>query len=310
VSPEDKWGPAGYDAPETPAGSERRYVTPGGTFGYRIEMWNKPEAPAPTQDATIYDVLDPNVFDLSTFQFTRVGFLKWDRPLPGGQTVSTRVDCRPEMNLAVDITGTFDPETGRIDWWFHAVDPVTGDYPDDPQAGFLPQLFRARDILVSWTGEDDQLDPQGAVRFLQQLEVRQQQSGRQGRRWLLASGAHRRHGVDQRPCPQGPGNDEDSGGRLTGIQEDRLRICQGVAGAERRSPPAPVVKGHSSASVPEDRMSRASPSDGARRVSEIGLEPRLILLATNAGLIPRAVLWAWPSRGNRVSWLSAGRAPR
>ena len=113
-------------------------------------MWNKPDAPAPTQDATIYDVLDPNVFDLNTFQFTRVGFLKWDVPWPGGQTVSTRVDCRPEMNIAVDVKGTFNPETGRIDWWFHTVDPVTGDYPDDPQAGLLPPFNPATGYEVGW----------------------------------------------------------------------------------------------------------------------------------------------------------------
>ena len=87
----------------------KRFVPGDEEFAYRIEMWNKPEAPVPTQDATIYDLLDPNVFDLSTFQFTRVGFLKWDVPLPGGQTIATRIDCRPDMNIAVDITGTFDP---------------------------------------------------------------------------------------------------------------------------------------------------------------------------------------------------------
>ena len=71
ISPEDKFGPAGYDAPGTPTGSEQRFLVPGETFAYRIEMWNKPDAPVPTQDATIYDFLDPAVFDLSTFEFPR-----------------------------------------------------------------------------------------------------------------------------------------------------------------------------------------------------------------------------------------------
>jgi RHS repeat-associated protein len=149
-SPEDKWGPAGYDAPDTAAGAEKRFVSAGGTFNYRIEMWNKPEAPAPTQDATIYDVLDPEVFDLSTFQFTRVGFLKWDQPLAGGQSINIRIDARPDINIAVDVTGTFDPETGRIEWWFHTVDPLTGDYPDDPQAGFLPPFNPETKYEIGW----------------------------------------------------------------------------------------------------------------------------------------------------------------
>jgi hypothetical protein len=150
ISPEDKWGPAGYDAPETPAGSEAHFILPGETFDYRIEMWNKPEAPVPTQDAVIYDYLDPNVFDLSTFEFTRVGFLKWDVPLPGGQTVDVRVDCLPDMNLAVEIKGTFDPETGRIEWWFHSIDPMTGDYPEDPNTGFLPPFNPQTGFEIGW----------------------------------------------------------------------------------------------------------------------------------------------------------------
>ena len=74
-SPEDKWGPNGYEAPGTAVGSEHRYILPGQTMPYRIEMWNKPEAPVPTQDAVINDVLDPAVFDLSTFhgKFYHIG---------------------------------------------------------------------------------------------------------------------------------------------------------------------------------------------------------------------------------------------
>ncbi len=153
ISPEDKWGPAGGDAPNTPRGQQLHYIRPpdaAKVFDYRIEIWNKPEAPVPTQDATIYDVLDANVFELGTFEFTRVGFLKWDVPLPGGQAVDVRVDCRPEMNIAVDITGTFDPETGRIYWWFHCVDPMTGDYPEDPNAGFLPPYNPETGFEIGW----------------------------------------------------------------------------------------------------------------------------------------------------------------
>ncbi|MCJ7575494.1 MAG: hypothetical protein MUO80_02275 [Dehalococcoidia bacterium] len=149
-SPEDKWGPAGYDEPGTSVGSEKRCIPAGQTMDYRIEIWNKPEAPVPTQDAVIKDTLDPDFFDLSTFEFTRVGFLKWDVPLLGGQAVDTRVDCRPDMNIAVDIKGTFNPETGEIEWWFHTVDPMTGDYPEDPMAGFLPPYNPATSYEIGW----------------------------------------------------------------------------------------------------------------------------------------------------------------
>jgi RHS repeat-associated protein len=150
ISPEDKWGPIGYDAPGTPTSELKHYILPDGTMLYRIEMWNKPDAPVPTQDATIYDILDPEVFDLSTFQFTRVGFLGWDLPLPGGQAIDTRIDARPDMSIAVDVRGTFDPDTGRIDWWFHTVDPDTGGYPEDPKAGFLPPYNPQTGYEIGW----------------------------------------------------------------------------------------------------------------------------------------------------------------
>jgi hypothetical protein len=102
-TPEDKFGPAGYDAPGTPDGSERRYVPAGQTMGYRVEFWNKKDAPVPTQDAIIMDELAPDVFDLSTLEFTRIGFLDWDVRLPGGQLIDSRIDCRPEMNIAVEV---------------------------------------------------------------------------------------------------------------------------------------------------------------------------------------------------------------
>ena len=150
ISPEDKFGPAGFDALDTPPGSEVRYIPAGQELHYRIDIWNKPDADAPTQDAIIEDVLDPAVFDTSSFEFTRVGFLKWDMPLPGGQAIDTRIDMRPDMNLAVDVTGSFDPETGEIRWWFHAVDPMTGDYPEDPFAGFLPPFNPETGYEIGW----------------------------------------------------------------------------------------------------------------------------------------------------------------
>jgi RHS repeat-associated protein len=150
LTPEDKFGPAGYDAPGTPEGSELRYVPAGQKPGYRIEIWNKPDAPVPTQDAVIKDTLDPSAFDLSTFEFTDFGFLKWDVPLPGGQAIDTRVDLRPDMNLAVEVKGTFNPDTGEIDWWFHAVDPMTGEYPEDPMAGFLPPFNPETGYEMGW----------------------------------------------------------------------------------------------------------------------------------------------------------------
>ncbi|MBM4093417.1 MAG: hypothetical protein FJ276_29005, partial [Planctomycetes bacterium] len=150
ITPEDKYGPAGYDAPDTAAGTEARYIPAGQSLDYRIEFWNKEDAPVPTQDAVIEDTLDPAVFDLRTLEFTRIGFLKWDVPIPGGQTIDTRIDLQPDMNLAVEVKANFDPATGKIRWHFHAVDPMTGDYPEDPFAGFLPPFNPQTGFEIGW----------------------------------------------------------------------------------------------------------------------------------------------------------------
>jgi len=159
-TPEDKFGPAGHDAPDTEPGSEARFILPGQVMDYRIEFWNKEDALVPTQDAVIYDVLDPAVVDFSSFEFTRIGFLDWDVPLPGGQAIDVRIDTRPQMNIAVQVTAWFDPDTGRIEWWFHCVDPLTGDYPEDPMAGFLPPFNPVTQHELGWvefrvTARDD-----------------------------------------------------------------------------------------------------------------------------------------------------------
>jgi parallel beta helix pectate lyase-like protein/PKD domain-containing protein len=160
-TPEDKFGPAGYDAPGTAEGSEARYIPADQTLGYRVEFWNKPDAEVPTQDAIVMDYIDPAVFDVSTLEITRVGFLGWDLPVSSGQVVDTRIDCMPEMNIAVEVraglamnvpgfanNGELDENT--LVFWFHTIDPETGEWPEDPMAGFLPPFNRETGFEIGW----------------------------------------------------------------------------------------------------------------------------------------------------------------
>jgi hypothetical protein len=139
ISPEDKYGPTGYDPEGTPPESRKRFVSGDRPFTYKIDFWNKEDAPAPTQDVYITDDLDPNL-DWNSFSFTEFGFLKWKVPLEGGQYFNVEVDLRPDMDLVVNVEGTFDPATGKIRWEFHSLDPITREPPEDPMAGFLPPI--------------------------------------------------------------------------------------------------------------------------------------------------------------------------
>ncbi|MDA1054741.1 MAG: carboxypeptidase regulatory-like domain-containing protein [Planctomycetota bacterium] len=160
-TPEDKFGPAGYDAVGTLVGSEQRFILPGQPFDYRVDFWNKPDAEVPTQDAIIIDRLDPAVFDVSTLDVTRVGFLNWDLEVSSGQVVDTRIDLMPEMNIAVEIraglgmqipgfANNADIDENTLVFWFHTIDPETGEYPDDPMAGFLPPYNPDTGFEIGW----------------------------------------------------------------------------------------------------------------------------------------------------------------
>ena len=160
-TPEDKFGPAGYDAPGTAKGSEMRYIPAEETLDYRVEFWNKPEAEVPTQDAIIIDFLDPAVFDLSTLQIIHVGFLDWDLAVSSGQVVDTRIDCRSEMDIAVEIkaglgmeipgfANNADIDENTLVFWFHTIDPETGEWPEDPMEGFLPPFNPETEFEIGW----------------------------------------------------------------------------------------------------------------------------------------------------------------
>jgi hypothetical protein len=151
----------GYDPPGAVAGTESRFIASGETFDYRIDFWNKPTSEVPTQDAIIIDRIDPAVFDISTLEITRVGFLNWDLPITTGTVIDARIDCQPEMNIAVEIRAGLgmeipgfafndDLDENTLVFWFHAIDPETGEWPEDPFAGFLPPFNPETGFEIGW----------------------------------------------------------------------------------------------------------------------------------------------------------------
>ena len=138
-TPEDKYGPPGFDMPGTPPEGCRRFVSEDQNLYYKIDFWNAENATAPACDVYVNDQLDTN-FNWSTFRFEAIGFLNWTVELEPCQYFNVYVDTRPEMDLIVNAEGTFDPETGAINWTFRSLDPDTLETPDDPMTGFLPPI--------------------------------------------------------------------------------------------------------------------------------------------------------------------------
>ncbi|WP_114749538.1 T9SS type A sorting domain-containing protein [Pleomorphovibrio marinus] len=140
VTPEDKFGPVGFDQePGLSLGEKQRFIADGDLFAYKIDYWNKEDATAPAAEVFIRDTLDTN-FDIHSVNFTEIGFLKWTLPLDGGQYFDVTVDMRPDKNLLVQVRGTVDHDTREIYWVHRSLDPNTMELPDDPMAGYLPPI--------------------------------------------------------------------------------------------------------------------------------------------------------------------------
>ncbi len=138
--PEDKYGVSGVERFDDAKLSElQHFINKTNEFNYHIDFWNKEDATAPVAEAYIRDTLD-NKFDLSTFNFTNFGFLRWNIKLGGGNYFNINIDMRPDENYFVNVEGILDPKNRVVSWTFRTLDPSTMKLPEDPTAGFLPPI--------------------------------------------------------------------------------------------------------------------------------------------------------------------------
>lgn len=131
VDPNDIIGPLGF--------GEQRWVTASENLEYTIRFENDPAlANAPAQIVRITQQLDPDL-DFRTFRVGDFGFGDVVIDVPDNRAFyQNRLDLRDERGIFLDVAAGIDILTGEAFWQFTSIDPVTGEPPRDPDAGFLP----------------------------------------------------------------------------------------------------------------------------------------------------------------------------
>jgi RHS repeat-associated protein/uncharacterized repeat protein (TIGR01451 family) len=139
IDPNDKIGPTGV--------GPNRVVSAQDELEYMIRFENFASASAPVQELIVVDYLDAGL-DWTTVCFKEIAY--GDRivtPPVGSQSFTVRdlpptnsvsITGQTQGRMAVDVSASFNPQTGRLEWRALAVDTATEDFPEDALAGFLP----------------------------------------------------------------------------------------------------------------------------------------------------------------------------
>ena len=113
------------------------FIAPTTTIPYTIDFENQSNASAAAQRVVVTDQLS-SLLDWSSVQLGDIGFNGVTIAVPAGLThYETTVTVSTDPN-PVHVVGDFNRTTGLLTWTIESVDPVTGQLPDDPFAGFLP----------------------------------------------------------------------------------------------------------------------------------------------------------------------------
>jgi len=140
--------PKKYPVPFQVSRDPNAKAGPGGAAGfidgvaplaYTVQFENVATASGDAFEVTVTDQLDTTKYDLDTFSFGDISFASKYVPVPPGQkSFSTEVDMRPAVNILVGVDAALDTVTGIVTWKFTTLDPETGEFPEEPEDGFLP----------------------------------------------------------------------------------------------------------------------------------------------------------------------------
>jgi hypothetical protein len=136
LDPNEKYGLVGSDG--------NGFIAQGRDLFYRITFENSDSATAPANTVYIYDTLDVEVLDTSTFEWFSVGFgdtlLNINRT---GRNVIRDINVSNDgKNIVVRFKGHID-DNGVLIATFSSLDPVTLSSVQNPFDGFLPPNINA-----------------------------------------------------------------------------------------------------------------------------------------------------------------------
>ena len=143
-------GPQGYGV--------QRFVARKDPAQYQILFENDPMAASvPAHIVKVFYPIHTNQ-DIATFRLSSYGFngLTFTVP-PNSTTYSTRLSVNFGIPLFVDVISGIDVVQHQAFWIFETIDPLTGLFPADPLAGFLP--------VADSTGADTTERGKGFVSF-------------------------------------------------------------------------------------------------------------------------------------------------
>lgn len=131
IDPNDIIGPDGF-GPE-------RWMAATAPLDYMIRFENDPEfATAPAQQIRITQTLDSDL-DFRTFRLGDIGIGDIVIDVPDNRPIySTRLDLRESKGIYVDVFAGINVTTGEAFWNLTAIDPLTGELPEDASQGLLP----------------------------------------------------------------------------------------------------------------------------------------------------------------------------
>lgn len=106
---------------------------------YTIEFENDPDlATAPAHVIKVTDIFDPEIFDISTFAMKEIKVGNKSLRFNGESEFTKTLDMRPEINSVAQISLSVDKKTGKAEWTFESLDPMTLEKATEMIQGILP----------------------------------------------------------------------------------------------------------------------------------------------------------------------------